>query len=73
MRLLKRELLYGLQSLAASKRAVVMTPGAHTYKRFVAIETYCMTAEWGYPTTARQRQSFVHGRLCVLDRAALVW
>jgi len=29
-----------------------MTTGAHTYNRFVAQETYCMTAQWGYAATA---------------------
>ena len=42
----------GAQSLLASKGAVVMTTGAHTYERFVAIVGYCMTAEWGYAATA---------------------
>jgi hypothetical protein len=40
------------QSIVASKGAVVMSTGPHTYARFVAIVGYCMTAEWGYPATA---------------------
>ena len=40
------------QSLVASKSAVVMSTGPHTYNRFAAREFYCMTAEFGYPTTA---------------------
>jgi len=54
------------QSLVASKRAVVMSTGAHTYNRFLAIETYCMTAEWGYPTTAptKDNPSCLVGYVC---------
>lgn len=40
------------QSLVASKGAVVMTTGAHTYNQFVTHQSYCMTAEWGYAATA---------------------
>jgi hypothetical protein len=40
------------ESLLASKRAVVMSTGAHTYDRFVAHPSYCMTAEWGYAAIA---------------------
>ena len=43
------------QSLVASKGAVVMTTGAHTYNRFVTNESYCMTAEWAYVATARTK------------------
>jgi hypothetical protein len=40
------------QNLLASKGAVVMTTGPHTYDRFVAREGYCMTAEWADAASA---------------------
>ena len=54
------------QSLLASKGAVVMTTGAHTYDRFVTQQTYCMTAEWGYAATAptKDRPSCQLGYTC---------
>ena len=34
------------QALLASKGALVMTTGPHTYERFLAGDNYCMIAEW---------------------------
>ena len=60
------------QSLVASKHAVVMSTGPHTYNRFAAREFYCMTAEWGYPSTAptEDNPSCPVGYVC---STALVW
>ena len=45
------------QNLVASRGAVVLSTGTHTYDRFVAGPGYCMTAEWAYSGTARTSDS----------------
>ena len=40
------------QNLVASRGAVVMSTGAHTYERFVVSGRYCEVAEWAYSASA---------------------
>jgi len=40
------------QALLASKGAVVMTTGPHTYERFLADDNYCMIAEYADAASA---------------------
>jgi hypothetical protein len=40
------------QRMVASRGAVVMSTGAHTFNRFVADPGYCETAEWAHSATA---------------------
>ena len=40
------------QQMVASRGAVVMSTGQHTYDRFVADAGYCEVAEWAHSATA---------------------
>jgi hypothetical protein len=40
------------QNMVASRGAVVMSTGQHTYDRFVANPGFCEVAEWAYTATA---------------------
>ena len=43
------------QSLVASRKAVVMTTGPHTFQRFVAQPGYCPLGDYAYPVSAPTR------------------
>src|SRR5690242_7086477 len=45
------------QRFLASRGAVVMSTGEHTYNRFVVNEGYCEVAEWAEPATAPTRDA----------------
>lgn len=54
------------QRMVASRGAVVMTTGPHTYDRFVANPGFCEVAEWAHSATARtkDRQDCPMGYIC---------
>lgn len=43
--------------MVASRGAVVMSTGTHTYERFVSHPGYCETAEWAHSATAPTKDS----------------
>jgi hypothetical protein len=45
------------QSFVASRKAVVMTTGRHTFQRFVVIPGYCPVGDYAYPAYAPTRDA----------------